>query len=137
MKIWIIVTFKLLLCFEDQDMEKIREIIAYKNYFEDFLRKQPIKVQDKIFKILEAIETLERIPTTYLKLIVGAGGLYEARIQLGTDIWRVFCFFDKGKLVILLNGFQKKTQKTPKSEIEKALILMKEYYESKKQQQRY
>ena len=113
-------------------MEKIREIIAYKNYFEDFLRIQPVKVQDKIFKILEAIETLERIPTTYLKLIVGTSGLYEARIQLGNDIWRVFCFFDKGKLVILLNGFQKKAQKTPKIEIEKAIILMKEYYESKK-----
>ncbi len=95
-------------------MEKIREVIAYKNYFVDFLTKQPIKVQDKIFKIIEAIETLERIPTTYLKLISGTNGLYEARIQLGTDIWRVFCFFDKGKLVILLNGFQKKTQKTPK-----------------------
>jgi phage-related protein len=113
-------------------MEKIREVIAYKNYFVDFLTKQPIKVQNKIFKIIEAIETLERIPTTYLKIISGTNGLYEARIQLGTDIWRVFCFFDKGKLVILLNGFQKKTQKTPKNEIEKAIILMKEYYESRK-----
>lgn len=113
-------------------MEKIREIIAYKNYFGDFLIEQPIKVQDKIFKILEAIETLERIPTNYLKLIAETKGLYEARIQLGSDIWRVFCFFDKGKLVILLNGFQKKTQKTPKNEIEKAMHLMKEYYESKK-----
>ena len=113
-------------------MEKIREIIAYKNYFEDFLVKQPIKVQNKIFKVLEAVVTLERIPTTYLKIIAGTSGLFEARIQLGSDIWRVFCFFDKGKLVILLNGFQKKTQKTPKIEIEKAIILMKEYYESKK-----
>lgn len=112
-------------------MEKIREIIAYKSYFEDFLVQQPLKVQDKIFKILEAIETLERIPTYYLKQITGTNGLYEARIQLGSDIWRVFCFFDKGKLVILLNGFQKKTQKTPKNEIEKALQLMKEYYENK------
>jgi phage-related protein len=113
-------------------MEKIREIIAYKNYFEDFLKEQPIKVQNKIFKILEAIETLERIPTNYLKFIVGTSGLYEARIQLGSDIWRVFCFFDKGKLVILLNGFQKKTQKTPKNEIEKAINLMNEYYENRK-----
>lgn len=113
-------------------MEKIREIIAYKDYFEEFLIKLPIKVQNKIFKILEAIKTLERIPTTYLKLITGTNGLYEARIQLGTDIWRVFCFFDSGKLVILLNGFQKKTQKTPKNEIEKAITLMKEYYESRK-----
>jgi phage-related protein len=112
-------------------MEKIREIVAYKHYFEDFLKKQPIKVQDKIFKILEAVETLEHIPTNYLKMISGTNGLYEARIQLSSNIWRVFCFFDKGRLVILLNGFQKKTQKTPGSEIEKANKLMKEYYESK------
>jgi len=100
--------------------------------FLDFLTKQPTKVQNKIFKIIDAIETLERIPTNYLKQITGTNGLYEARIQLGTDIWRVFCFFDKGRLVILLNGFQKKTQKTPKNEIEKAINLMKEYYESRK-----
>lgn len=113
-------------------MDKIREIIAYKTYFEDFLNKQPIKVQNKIFKNLEAIETLEIIPTNYLKLIAGSKGLYEARIQVGTNIWRVFCFFDSGRLVILLNGFQKKTQKTPISEIERAIRLMKEYYENKK-----
>ncbi len=113
-------------------MEKIREIIAYKKYFEDFLKSQPVKVQNKIFKIIEAIETLERIPTTYLRLITGTNGLYEARIQLGSDIWRVFCFFDKGRLIILLNGFQKKTEKTPKNEIEKAINLMNEYYGNRK-----
>ena len=113
-------------------MEKIREIVAYKHYFEDFLILQPVRVQNKIFKILEAIETLERIPNSYLKLISGTSGLYEARIQLGSDIWRVFCFFDSGRLVILLNGFQKKTTKTPKSEIKKAKQLMEEYYETRK-----
>lgn len=66
-----------------------------------------------------------------MKLIVGTNGLYEARIQLGNNIWRVFCFFDGDRLVILLNGFQKKKQKTPQGEIEKALKLMREYYESK------
>jgi phage-related protein len=81
---------------------------------------------------LEAIETIERITSTYLKLIAETKGLYEARIQVGSDIWRVFCFFDSGRLVILLNGFQKKTQKTPKNEIEKAIRLMSEYYENKK-----
>ncbi len=115
-------------------MNKIREVIAYKDYFEDFLRKQPIKVQDKIFKIIEAIETLERIPENYLKLIKGTKGLYEARISLASNIWRVFCFFDKGKLVILLNGFTKKTQKTPKREIEKALRLMNDYYNDKREE---
>jgi len=110
---------------------KIREVIAYKNYFEDFLLGQPKKVQDKIFKIIEAIETLERVPSNYLKAMEGTNGLYEARIQLASNIWRVFCFFDNGRLVILLNGFQKKTQKTPKNELEKALRLMKEYYQEK------
>jgi phage-related protein len=109
----------------------IREVIAYKNYFEDFLLEQPKKVQDKIFKIIEAIETLERVPSNYLKSMEGTNGLYEARIQLASNIWRVFCFFDHGRLVILLNGFQKKTQKTPKNEIDKALRLMKQYYQEK------
>jgi phage-related protein len=109
----------------------VREVIAYKNYFEDFLKDQPKKVQDKIFKIIEAIETLERVPSNYLKHMVGTKGLYEARIKLGSNIWRVFCFFDNDKLVILLNGFQKKTQKTPKNELELALNLMANYYTDK------
>ena len=95
---------------------KVREVIAFRHYFEEFLISQPRKVQDKIFKIIEAIETLERVPSNYLKSIVGVAGLFEARIALGSNIWRVFCFFDNDRLVILLNGFQKKTQKTPKNE---------------------
>ncbi|MGV0922147.1 hypothetical protein ACTS94_17635 [Empedobacter falsenii] len=55
---------------------KVREVIAFKNYFEDFLKDQPQKVQDKIFKIIEAIETLERVPSNYLKHLVGTEGLY-------------------------------------------------------------
>lgn len=113
-------------------MNRVRTVIAYKNHFEDFLIKQPKKVQNKIFKVIEAIETLERVPSNYLKALTGTDGLYEARIKLASDIWRVFCFFDKGKLVILLNGFTKKTQKTPKKEIDKALKLMAEYYQDKK-----
>ena len=112
-------------------MNRVREVIAYENHFEDFLIKQPVKVQNKIFKVIETIETLERVPSNYLKAIKGTNGLYEARIKLATNIWRVFCFFDEGKLVILLNGFVKKTQKTPKNEINKALKLMTEYYNTK------
>ena len=112
-------------------MEKVREVIAFQNHFEDFLKKQPLKVQDKIFKVIEIIETFERVPSKYLKFMEGTDGLYEARIQLASNIWRVFCFFDEGKLVILLNGFQKKSQKTPKKEIEKAERLMNSYYDEK------
>ena len=115
---------------------KIRKVIAYKDYFEDFLEKQPMKVQDKIFKVIEAIETLERVPKNYLKAITGTKGLYEARISLASNIWRVFCFFDEEKLVILLNGFTKKTQKTPKKEIDKALRLMADYYNEKKEEKK-
>jgi phage-related protein len=110
---------------------KVREVISFKKYFEEFLSQQDVRVQDKIFKIIEAIETLERVPANYLKHITGTDGLYEARIQLGSNIWRVFCFFDGEKLVVLMNGFQKKTQKTPKNEIKKALKIKAEYYEQK------
>ena len=110
---------------------RIRQVVAYRDYFEKFLRAQPEKVQDKIFKIIEAIETLERIPASYLKFIHGTKGLYEARIQLGSDSWRVFCFFDDDRLVILLNGFTKKSQQTPKNEINRAIQLMTRYYEDK------
>ena len=112
-------------------MIKFRKVISYKNYFKEFLLGQPIKVQNKIFKIIEIIEYQQQIPEKYLKHISGQKGLYEARIVLGSDIWRVFCFFDKGSLVILLNGYQKKKQKAPLTEIDKAIRLMEEYYEEK------
>jgi phage-related protein len=110
---------------------KVREVIAYRSYFEDFLKSQSVKVQNKIFKVIEIIETYERVPSQYLRVIKGSNGLYEARIKLASNIWRVFCFFDEEKLVILLNGFAKKSNKTPKNEIRKAEGLMKEYYQLK------
>jgi phage-related protein len=75
---------------------------------------------------------MERIPTTYLKYIEGTDGLFEARIKLATNIFRIFCFFDGNKFVVLLTGFQKKTQKTPQKEIRRAMKLMNQYYEDKK-----
>ncbi|MEM9339691.1 MAG: type II toxin-antitoxin system RelE/ParE family toxin, partial [Bacteroidota bacterium] len=61
----------------------------------------------------------------------GKDGLYEVRVQVGNNIFRIFCFFDKGQLVVLMNGFQKKTQKTPKKEIDKALKIKREYEQEK------
>ena len=107
--------------------------MTYKHYFEDFLSEQPIKVQNKIYKILEIVEFQQIIPSKYLKHIEGTEGLYETRFSLGSNIWRVFCFFDEGKLIILLNGFQKKSQKTPKAEIDLALRLKAEYFKDKKE----
>jgi phage-related protein len=80
---------------------------------------------------LQLIATLDRVPEKYFKHINGSTGLYEIRVEVGSDIFRIFCFFDKGKLVILVNGFQKKTQKTPKNEIELAEKLKKQYFDEK------
>ena len=79
----------------------------------------------------DLIEDLERVPEIYLKHIEETDGLYEIRVQHGSDIFRIFCFFDKGQLVVLANGFQKKTQKTPRKEIDQALKI-KQQYESEK-----
>lgn len=106
---------------------KYRTILIYKDYFESFFVKQKPKVQEKILWTLDLITDIQRVPETYLKHIEGTDGLYEIRIQAGNDIFRIFCFFDKGNIVVLGNGFQKKTQKTPKNEIELALKIKSEY----------
>ena len=90
---------------------KARQVTTYKDYFDDFFKAQSQKIRDKIIKVLDIVEQVERIPTKYLKYIEGTNGLFEIRIVFGSDIFRVFCFFDEGNLVVLLSGFQKKTQK--------------------------
>jgi phage-related protein len=77
------------------------------------------------------IENLQRVPELYLKYIENTEGLYEIRVQMGSDIYRIFCFFDQGQLVVIANGFQKKSQKTPKQEIEMALKIKGEYENEK------
>lgn len=110
-------------------MGTFRSIEAYKHYFEDFFAKQPKKVQDKIIWTFELIEEVERVPTTYFEHI--DDGIYEIRVKFGSNIYRIFSFLDKGKLIIAINGFQKKTQKTPKSEIKKAKKIRQEYEQDK------
>ncbi|MEQ8477044.1 type II toxin-antitoxin system RelE/ParE family toxin [Fulvivirga sp.] len=107
--------------------KKVRTVIFFKDYFESFFVKQNEKVQKKIIWTINLIEEIQNVPETYLKHIKGTEGLYELRAQVGSNIFRIFCFFDQGQLVVLMNGFQKKTQKTPKNEIEKALKIKKEY----------
>ena len=110
---------------------KVREVITYKNYFEDFFKEQTRKVQDKIIKVLDILEQVERVPSTYLKYIEGTNGLFEVRVQFGNNIFRIFCCFDGNKMVVLFSGFQKKTQKTPSGEIARAERIMTEYYNDK------
>ena len=113
-------------------MHKFRTIIFYKNYFDEFFIKQRDKVKAKIIWTFDLIEELQRVPETYLKHLENTDGLFEIRVQQGSDIFRIFCFFDQGQLVVLANGFQKKTQKTPKKEIEKALKIKEEYENQEK-----
>ena len=106
--------------------EKVRIAIYYKNYFTDFFSKQRQKVKDKIIWTIRLVETVQHIPKEYFDHMTGTKGLLEIRVKVGTDIFRIFSFFDEGQLVILANGFQKKTQKTPKREIELAEKILKE-----------
>ena len=112
-------------------MDKIRQIIFYKEYFLDFFDSQTEKVKDKIEHVLYVISIAERIPVKFFKHIEGTDGLYEIRIEFSGNIYRIFSCFDEGKLVVLFNGFQKKSQKTPVKEIEKALKLKAEYFINK------
>ena len=113
-------------------MEILRQVIAYKKYFLDFYQDQNDEVQAKIEWTLNLLRTLDRIPKKYFDHMTGTNGLYEVRIELGSNIFRVFAFFDKGNIIVLGNGFQKKSQKTPKSEIEKALKIKQEYENERK-----
>lgn len=113
------------------DEKTIRNIFYYKNYYLEFFNKLKPEVKKKFNWTLKLIATLERVPVKYFKHLEGSSGLYEIRVEVGSDIYRVFCFFDKGQLVILANGFQKKTQKTPKNELELAEKLKKEYFDEK------
>ena len=114
------------------ESKKHRTIIFYKDYFDEFFVKQRQKVKEKIIWTFNLIEEVQHVPETYLKHMEGTEGLFEIRVQQGSDIFRILCFFDEGKLVVLVNGFQKKTQKTPRQEILKALKLKEEYHEQKK-----
>ena len=109
-----------------------REIIFYENHFIEFYQKQDEKVKEKIKYVFELIKQVEKVPEKFLKHLTGTEGLYEIRIEYQSNIYRLFCCFDKGNLVVLFNGFQKKTQKTPNNELEKAVKLKNEYFENKK-----
>jgi phage-related protein len=108
------------------------EIIFFQKYFIDFYIDLDISVQEKIEYVFKILRTVDRGPERFFKHIEGTDGLYEIRVKTGSDIYRIFCCFDSGRLVILFNGFQKKSDKTPKKEIERGLRLKAEYFKQKK-----
>ncbi|MCH4100302.1 MAG: type II toxin-antitoxin system RelE/ParE family toxin [Prevotella sp.] len=111
--------------------EYIRHIIAFKDYFKDFKKDQPQHVLNKIYQVFLYIMTQKIISENFLKSIEGVPGLFEIRVKESGNIYRIFCCMDRGNLVILFNAFQKKTQKTPKSEIAKARRIMDDYFKIK------
>ena len=116
-------------------MDIERQIIAYKNYFLDFYEDLDDNVQAKIEWTLNLIQVTQKVPEKYFKHLTGTKGLYEVRVEVGSNIFRIFSFFDKGNVVVLGNGFQKKSQKTPKQEIKIALKIMEEYLLEQKEKE--
>lgn len=112
-------------------MDNERQIIFYEHYFVEFYLDQDEKVQEKIDYVFKIIKSVQKIPKKFLDHMTGTDGLFEIRIEFEGNIFRIFCCFDKGNLVVLFNAFQKKTQKTPKKEIQMAIKLKQEYFRSK------
>jgi len=92
----------------------IRDISYYKHYFLDFFNELTEVVQKKFNWTLELIASIDRVPKKYFQHMEGTTGLYEIRVEAGSNIFRAFAFFDEGHLIVVANGFQKKPQKTPK-----------------------
>ena len=115
-------------------MERYRQIIYFKDYFFDFFEQQTEKVKEKIDHVLFVVTVANRIPQKFFQHLEGPNGLYEIRVEFQGNIYRIFCCFDEGQVVILFNGFQKKTQKTPSGELEKAVKIMNEYFDEKLKQ---
>ncbi len=105
-----------------------RKIIFHGTHFQEFYLEVDDNVKEKIGYVFRVIATVEKVSEKFLKHIEGTDGLFEIRVEVGSNIYRIFCCFDKGNLVVLFNGFQKKTQKTPRHEIELAEKLKAEYF---------
>ena len=109
-----------------------RKLSTYGKYFLEFYTGLDKDLQEKIDWVFELVKTVDFIPKKYFKHIENSDGIYEIRIEYQSNIYRIFCFFDEGNLVILINAFQKKSQKTPQAEIEEAKKLKKQYFIDKK-----
>ena len=112
-------------------IEVVRSVFYYKRYYLDFFESLRPEVRIKFNWTLGLIATLDRVPVKFFKFLEGSDGIYEIRVEVGSDIFRVFSFFDKGQLIVLVNGFQKKSQKTPRKEIMLAEKLKKQYLNEK------
>ncbi|MDO4764229.1 MAG: type II toxin-antitoxin system RelE/ParE family toxin [Flavobacteriaceae bacterium] len=106
-----------------------RQIILFGDYFKEFLQTLDNKTIIKLNYLLTLLRTQRILSTDVVKRI--KDGIYELRLLYNGNIYRVFFIFDDGNIVVLFNGFQKKTQKTPTKEIDKAIKIKKEYEQYK------
>ena len=104
----------------------MRKVITYGGYFEAFMETLSPEQRKKINYGLLLLKSVDRLPVKFVRYI--EEGIYELRTEFEGNIFRTFFIFDDGNLVVLFNGFQKKTQKTPRSEIEKAIRIKEDYY---------
>tara|TARA_R110000850_G_scaffold150497_1_gene273271 strand:+ start:185728 stop:186066 length:339 start_codon:yes stop_codon:yes gene_type:complete len=109
----------------------VKKIIAYKEYFADFYKAQEDKVQEKIEYVLDLVRFERQVPKKFFKVLENTDGIYEVRVITTFKSIRILCFFDDGNLIVLVNCFVKKTQKTPRKEIKLAEKLKKEYLKDK------
>lgn len=109
----------------------VRKVIAYKNYFLDFYKKQDSKIQKKIEFVLDLIRHEQQVPIKFFKLLKSTDRIYEIRVITTFKNIRILCFFDDSDLVVLTNTFVKKTQKTPRKQIKLAEKLKQEYLSEK------
>ena len=98
-----------------------RQVITYKDYFLDFYEGLHDNVQRKIEWTLNFIRITPQIPEKYFKHLEGTKGLYEIRVEVSSNIYRIFAFFDKGNLVVLGNGFQKNLKRHQSKKLKKLL----------------
>ena len=100
-------------------------------YYKEFYVAQTKTVRDKINSVPKLVESQRIIPKKFFRIIEGSDGIYEIRVEIESNIYRVFCCFDDGAVVVLFQSIQKKSQKTPAKEIKRAEAIKKEYFKSK------
>jgi phage-related protein len=109
----------------------IRTVTFYKTIegkcpVQEFLDSLPGKIAQKILWVLQLLEDLNDVPSSYFKKLTGTDEIWECRIRFGSTFYRILCFFVNGSTLVLTHGFSKKSRKTPKGEIEKAEVYRKD-----------
>ncbi len=113
------------------EKENVRRLIVFEDHFKNFRRTLDREALKKLYQVMTLIMRVEVVPAKFLQAVRGRKGLFEIRLEYESNIYRVFCCFDEGDVVVLFNGFQKKTQKTPSDVLDKAEALMNKYFAQK------